>query len=341
MGLFAPKWKTNDQYKKSKAIEAVKKISDETELRQIAMEAPLPDVRMAAVYQMRDPFLLKEMAFSKDKSVSWAAIDNIADENSLAEIACGNGAAAGHAAKKVFNQAALAMIAQNAVNYEAREEAGKRHDRLVKLNEIVGLPGVDLDKMTDNGKLRDLINNFSFRNDQFHRIVAAAISAAKDAETADLIIEKYMSWGEKHDAPIESARLKKIEVISKQAGADDTVVMKCKKCGELVRYEGYFDSELRDSWVEKGDYVCGCIRHEASDKGFPKEPAWEPAILDGEIEGDKFRLCAVCMKPNGIDVNIKPLSRCINLDPDHSKDRLKHINSKYRGIYIPWKRAVW
>ena len=36
----------------------------------------------------------------------------------------------------------------------------------------------------------------------------------------------------------------------------DEGIFRCRKCGKTVRYAGYFDRELRDSWVEKGDYTC-------------------------------------------------------------------------------------
>jgi hypothetical protein len=67
MGLFTPKWKTNDRSKQIKAVEAVRKVTNEKELRRIALEAPLPDVRMIAVYQMKNLAQLREMALSGDK----------------------------------------------------------------------------------------------------------------------------------------------------------------------------------------------------------------------------------------------------------------------------------
>ena len=86
MGLFTPKWKTNDRSKQIKAVEAVRKVTNEKELKQIALEAPLPDVRMIAVYQMKDPALLREMAISGDKYVSKQAVEKISNRDLLAEI---------------------------------------------------------------------------------------------------------------------------------------------------------------------------------------------------------------------------------------------------------------
>ena len=90
---------------------------------------------------------------------------------------------------------------------------------------------------------------------------------------------------------------------------------------------------------------CGCIEHPATTAGFPNEPAWEIAVSRNPIEGDKFRLCPVCMKPDGIDTEgpIKLLSRCSMLD---GKKDFQHAN-KWKteyfklGIHIPWHRAKW
>ena len=90
MGLFTPKWMTEDRNKQIVALNAVSKVTNENVLKRIALEAPLPDVRVAAVYQMKDPALLREIAFSDDKYVSRAAINNITEPNALKEIACEN-----------------------------------------------------------------------------------------------------------------------------------------------------------------------------------------------------------------------------------------------------------
>ena len=107
MGLFTPKWMTDDRNKQIVALNAVNKVTNENVLKRIALEAPLPDVRVAAVYQMKDPALLREMAFFDDKYVSRAAINNITEPNVLKEIACENVTDAKLAVEKISNRKPL------------------------------------------------------------------------------------------------------------------------------------------------------------------------------------------------------------------------------------------
>lgn len=322
MGLFTPKWKTNDRSKRIKAVEAVRKVTNEKELKRIALEAPLPDVRMIAVYQMKDPALLREMAISGDKYVSKQAVEKISNRDLLAE------------------------IVEKAASQEAKEQAGTQLDFLTLLYEAAEASGIDINRRVEHGTLRELIEGFDFTDDTHARkVVPAIISQMTDTEMIDKLVEACKLWRNSKDAVAESARLRKLEVQFDGLDKDEFLIFRCKKCGQTVRYAGYFESELRDSWVEKGDYTCGCIEHPARMTGFPNEPAWEIAVSRNPIEGDKFRLCPVCMKPDGIDTEgpIKLLSRCSMLD---GKKDFQHANKwkteYYRlGLYIPWHRATW
>ena len=322
MGLFTPKWKTNDRSKRIKAVEAVRKVTNEKELKRIALEAPLPDVRMIAVYQMKDPALLREMAISGDKYVSKQAVEKISNRDLLAE------------------------IVEKAASQEAKEQAGTQLDFLTLLYEAAEASGIDINRRVEHGTLRELIEGFDFTDDTHAgKVVSAIISQMTDTEMIDKLVEACKLWRNSKDAVAESARLRKLELQFDSLDKDEFLVFRCKKCGQTVRYAGYFESELRDSWVEKGDYTCGCIEHPATTAGFPNEPAWEIAVSRNPIEGDKFRLCPVCMKPDGIDTEgpIKLLSRCSMLD---GKKDFQHANKwkteYYRlGLYIPWHRATW
>ncbi len=344
MGLFTPKWKTNDRSKQIKAVEAVRKVTNEKELRRIALEAPLPDVRMSAVYQMKDPALFREMALSGDKYVSWAAIDNITDQNTLKEIACGNVDNAGRAAEKISNRDLLAEIVEKAVSQEAKEKAGTQLDFLKLLYEAVETSGIDVNRKVRHWTMKELLENFDFTDDTHAgKIVPAIISQMTDTGKIDKLVEACRFWIRSKDTVAESARLRKLELQFCDLDKDEFLVFRCRKCGQTVRYVGYFDRELRDSWVEKGDYTCGCIEHAATTAGFPNEPAWEIAVSGNPIEGDKFRLCPVCMKPNSIDVHIKPLSRCNMLDGEEDFQHTSKWKNEYDrlGFHIPWHRAKW
>lgn len=293
MGLFSPKWKTNDRSKQIKAVEAVRKVTNEKELRRIALEAPLPDVRMIAVYQMKDPAQLRETALFGDKYASWAAIDNITDQNTLKEIACGNVVNAGRAAEKISNRNLLAEIVEKAASQEAKEKAGTQLNFLNLLYETVETSGVDINQKVRHWTMKELLENFDFTDDTHARkVVPAIISEITDTEIIDKLVEACKLWRNSKDAVAESARLRKLELQFDGLDKDEFLIFRCKKCGQTVRYAGYFESELRDSWVEKGDYTCGCIEHPATTAGFPNEPAWEIAVSRNPIEGDKFRLYA-------------------------------------------------
>ena len=344
MGIFTPKWKTNDRSKQIKAVEAVRKVTNEKELRRIALEAPLPDVRMIAVYQMKDPALLKEMALCGDKYVSWAAIDNITDQNTLKEIACGNAVNAGRAVEKISNRDLLAEIVEKGASKEAREKAGTQLDFLNLLYETVETSGIDINQKVRHWTMKELLENFDFTDDTHAgKVVPAIISEMTGTGMIDKLVEACRFWIRSKDTIAESARLRKLELQFDSLDKDEFLIFRCKKCGQTVRYAGYFESELRDSWVEKGDYTCGCIEHPASTAGFPNEPAWEIVVSRNPIEGDKFRLCPVCMKPNSIDVRIKPLSRCNMLDGETDFQHLNKWKTEYYrlGFYIPWHRAKW
>jgi hypothetical protein len=182
MGLFTPKWKTNDRSKQIKAVEAVRKVTNEKELKRIALEAPLPDVRMAAVYQMKDPAQLREMAFSGDKYVSWAAIDNITDQNTLKEIACGNVVNPGRAAEKISNRNLLTEIVENAVSQEAKEKAGTQLDFLNLLYEAVETSDIDINQKVRHWTMKELLENFDFTDDTYAgKVVPAIISQMTEA----------------------------------------------------------------------------------------------------------------------------------------------------------------
>ena len=61
MGLFEPIWMTNNTSKIKKAKDEVFKIKDINKLKEIAIKAPLPEVKSAAAYNIDDENILKEL----------------------------------------------------------------------------------------------------------------------------------------------------------------------------------------------------------------------------------------------------------------------------------------
>lgn len=345
MGLFTPKWMTEDRNKQIVALNAVSKVTNENVLKRIALEAPLPDVRVAAVYQMKDPALLREIAFSDDKYVSRAAINNITEPNALKEIACENITDAKRVVEKISDRDLLNEIVEKAVSQEAKEKAGTQLDFLNLLYEAVETSGIDTNQRVRHWTMKELLEEFDFTDDRHAgKVVPAIISQMTDTGMIDKIVEACKLWHNSKDSVAASARLRKLELQFDGLSNDELLVFRCRKCGRTVRYVGYFDKELRDSWVEKGDYTCGCIEHPATKAGFPNEPAWEiAAVSRNTIEGDQFRLCPICMKPNSTDVKIKPLARCNMLDGEKDFQHANKWKTEYNrlGIHIPWDRAKW
>ncbi len=87
MGLFSPVWMTKNVKKKEKAIEAVKKITDQDELYKIAREAPLDDVRVAASMLIDDQSKLERLAsVFKDTPVNLAVIPRLTNMEAVNRI---------------------------------------------------------------------------------------------------------------------------------------------------------------------------------------------------------------------------------------------------------------
>ena len=89
MGLFDPIWKTNRYRREKLAVAAVRRIRDEDKLSEIAISAPLRDVRIAAVEGIKNDLLLRKIVEDSifDIDVGKAAVERIRDERVLRELA--------------------------------------------------------------------------------------------------------------------------------------------------------------------------------------------------------------------------------------------------------------
>ena len=75
MGLFTPIWMTDNKKKLEKAILAIQKIDDQIQLKAIALQAPLTDVKRAAVNQIYDQETLLELAYKTGNSFARKKLD--------------------------------------------------------------------------------------------------------------------------------------------------------------------------------------------------------------------------------------------------------------------------
>ncbi len=89
MGLFEPIWKTHDERELWKALAAVHETSDPKKLLNIVMNAGLSKVRYAALVQISDPQILKELILAESTAYDMrrAAVKRISDPAVLTEIA--------------------------------------------------------------------------------------------------------------------------------------------------------------------------------------------------------------------------------------------------------------
>ena len=89
MGLFEPLWKTENPEKLGEAVASVRNVTDPKKLREIAVGAPFSEVQCAAVMNLTDEHILREIV--KTETVSFQArkeaVARISDERILAEIA--------------------------------------------------------------------------------------------------------------------------------------------------------------------------------------------------------------------------------------------------------------
>ena len=181
MSLFDPAWKTNKEEKLDEAMAALRAISDEEKLRDAAMSALLPEIRLEAVSRIENEKLLREIVLGEETNFDArkAAIQKISDEAILREIAVMRSAypADGEAIAKLENIALLKEIAMSETGHEQSKAVYKIKDQQI-LKEIAekGEKGearkTAIRCMTDPDMLLDLMEGTSERfiiTEAFHR----------------------------------------------------------------------------------------------------------------------------------------------------------------------------
>lgn len=86
MGLYVPKWKTNDRKKLNKVLKSVEKVTDQKTLKEIALQAHFREIRLAALDRISDQEILKELGTTFDPLICGAAMEKIEDEALIKEI---------------------------------------------------------------------------------------------------------------------------------------------------------------------------------------------------------------------------------------------------------------
>ena len=145
MGLFQPIWMSKKYKDESKAIQAVRRISDSDKLLRIAFEAPLEEVAAAAVEGIRDEAVLCRLALSaaegqpgepfevfkkrqRDSRVAVDAVQKIRNGALLNQIALSskNEKVQRAAISRIEDQALLLKLALEADNKYAADDAARK-----------------------------------------------------------------------------------------------------------------------------------------------------------------------------------------------------------------------
>ena len=89
MKLFEPIWKTNKREKLDEALDAVREIRHPGKLREIVLNAYLPEVQSAALERITDPQVLREVILANNTAyeIRREAVRQISDPELLYEIA--------------------------------------------------------------------------------------------------------------------------------------------------------------------------------------------------------------------------------------------------------------
>ena len=162
MGLFTPGWMNNDSVK---ALDAVGKLTNQSELTKAAKNAPDWRVRIKALGKLTDQVVLIDIAKKdKDRDVQKAAVRRITDERVLADIAKNeeNWEVCKEAVKGLTTESILIDVARNAYSSYAKRAA--------------------VEKLTDQVALLDFANNNSDNNVRF-----AAATKLKDEQSAQKV----------------------------------------------------------------------------------------------------------------------------------------------------------
>ncbi len=115
MGLFTPVWKTTDRQKMNEALEAVAKMKNQSKLTQVAVQAPLYQVRKAAMKKLTDQKVLADIAIH-DSELEKNAVEILTDNDAIQYVM------ENAESKDVRRQAAL-KLADRACRREARIDA--------------------------------------------------------------------------------------------------------------------------------------------------------------------------------------------------------------------------
>ncbi len=204
MSLFEPIWKTSKSELLEEALDMVNVIRDPKKLRNIALNAPLSEVRCAAVGKISDEQILREIVTSPDSAFDArkAAIQKIKDENILTEIAMMRSCypADGEAIAQLENQELLKKIAMSESGWEQAKAVYKIKDpkdlkEIAEKGEKAGARKTAIRSIDDPDILLDIMGGISERfiiTEAFRRFDELLRSRPEDGKTNEWH-ERYLN----------------------------------------------------------------------------------------------------------------------------------------------------
>ncbi|MCR4885714.1 MAG: hypothetical protein K5919_02255 [Clostridiales bacterium] len=229
MGFFSPIWMTENYGKKEKAIDAVKKITDQEKLSQIVQEAPFEDVRVAAIQQMNDDQQLTQIAIAPPPavrttyfSVPKAAARKVRDEKLLCKIAISadyNGASE-TAVDRINDPDLLEQVARNGINFTAKRAAEKitdmaRIERILMTSDNGAIPPLALSVFINRIKDNELLKKLA-RSAASSQVRRAAASCVIDTDILlDTLLKEDNFW-ERSDLILKLSKSMKEEPVTEE-----------------------------------------------------------------------------------------------------------------------------
>ena len=326
MSLLVPIWKTRDRKKIDKAIKSVKKIKNQKKLMKVAMEAFFDEVGSEAANRIEDLTYIRELALEGRTSAALTAIRKIDDADLLKEIALKRNYYYGYCAvKKIADKKALKEIAYNAKNVKTK--------------------GAAIDRINDQDVLKDIFFSLDYSNRDSFEIAVAVVHNLNEIEMLDKVRELLLPI-DSLDAKrvLSSVRERKTKIYGNSLQYRGTfIVLKCDKCGEIVRFRDDLDPD-HSSWRVDGEYYCNCTKRAVESSpgwkhgsaGFPLEYSWDTSISRNSFDNiDYFELCPRCMKiKNNHSLRLHLLDTC-----NHKKLTGYGYDISKHNIVIPYNRV--
>ena len=289
MGLFtrSPIWMTEDKKKERKAIEAVGQINDPFELKKVFLQAPLEEVRYAALRRIDHAEILKDIVIDASASMETKriAVSRISDQNILKEIVLNK--------KKVRSYDLRWTITPELTSAEPVNKA--------------------LDLIKDPDAIKDIV--FSGILDDDPLTMVRIIDRLPDDETIERAAREFLDEGKgdhlkiiiaawKRTAALKRNRLPE-ELLKLGQEPDSHFIAVCSRCGETVEY---FETWSRNPLGIHGKGICNCQQpfgevegprymhyHNNGFEGSAySEQFWEIQTTKEPISDDEIAICPIC-----------------------------------------------